>query len=265
LEAVPGSETVSQLDDLPRHVFVTALADVDPLELVLFEPRSFTFGVSDADRRHEGELGAEEVTIATPFYLAVRETTQGQFQAFVDATQTDAGTAWLEAMAEVAPELQAQMPVVGVSHDVASQFCRWAGGRLPTEEQWEFAARGGTLRLYPWGDEPPTADFCNLAFAGSEKLMPANAFGQHKTQAGLLNLLGNAAEWCQNSYTPGYDEDPEDELMQGTFVVRGGSYAYPAIGSEVRVTSRAPQPPEGSIDVGFRLAVPIERSAPPSG
>jgi hypothetical protein len=202
----------------------------------------------------ENEHPLHVVTL-DPFWIDETEVTHGNYQTCVEAGTCDAqdvnGYDPLGRWAEP----------IEVTWDVALAYCRWAGGRLPTEAEWEKAARGSDARTYPWGEERPdcrranhdsVAGFCfkGVALAGS---FPAGA-----SPYGVLDMAGNVAEWVNDRYDPGYyarspeQNPPGPDSGQGR-VVRGGSWyeAYPYI----RAAYRDAYDPDGAT-AGFRCVVP---------
>ena len=138
-----------------------------------------------------------------PFLMDRREVTLDQYRAFLDATGYPPLPDWVHRMAA-----QPDMPVVGVSLEDARAYAGWAGKRLPTVEEWAWAARGAERRLYPWGDEPPDGTRANYADAGTgfawrdldhndgyAGLAPVGSYPAGATPSGLLDLAGNAREW----------------------------------------------------------------------
>ena len=152
-----------------------------------------------------------------------------------------------------------RMPVTGVTWREASAFCAFAGGRLPTEAEWERAARGPDDRRFPWGDvyNDRLANHAG-AIDGHRYLAPVGAYPDGASPHGLLDVAGNVWEWTADrfemgGYASGLDVDPRGPRSGGERVTRGGSWATRA--EMLRVTMRRPVAEgESAPDLGFRCA-----------
>lgn len=255
------SAGVDPVSGLPLRVRVAALEEKAPLELVLIPVKEGTVGVDGA--LMPGELAATKVTPSKPFYIAATETTNEQYAIFAAEKGDEvAGTKWRETWekAESKPEL----PVVDVSWEQAEAFSKWCGGQLPSEADWELAARSGEKDgfPYPWGETPVDATLANLFYgeAGGETqygLVAVTALPDGNSGLQLQNILGNAGEWCSDKYTAGEGETADSPEYADQYVVRGCSCAK-AAAEDARITYRAPEKSTGAADVGFRLFVPVE-------
>jgi sulfatase modifying factor 1 len=160
-------------------------------------------------------------------------------------------------------------PVVHVSWNDAAAYAKWAGRSLPTEAQWEYAARGGLeQKLYPWGDEltPDGRHLCNIwqgefprvdtaedGFAGACPVdaFPPNAFGLH-------SITGNVWEWCsdwfQTAFTAAKLHDPAGPATGQTKVMKGGSFlCHASYCNRYRVAARTSNTPDSATsNIGFR-------------
>ena len=229
-------------------------APVAPARDVFFAGGELIQGTPDGtpDFVFDNERRAHAVHVE-PFSIAERTVTQGEFAAFVadqgytresiwtpDArkwrTETQAsaprywkrdGAQWLVRRNDRWLALDESAPMIHVTLHEAQAWCRWAGRRLPSESEWEFAARGGTDRRFPWGDEPAAAPALDFRYRGPSAALedPAHPAGR------LRQMLGGVWEWTATPFEPyeGFQPGPYKEYSQPWFhdhqVLRGGSFA----------------------------------------
>jgi len=149
-------------------------------------------------------------------------------------------------------------PVVEASWLGALAYCRSFGKRLPTEAEWEKAARGTDGRRYPWGDAPPTVAHARFA-AGWNETVPVSTHSAHPSPYGVIGLAGNAWHWVSSAYRP-YpyrDDDGREDLAPGPVrATRGGGHDSRA--EDLRTTERGRTlsrgPAAGHHNIGFRCA-----------
>lgn len=119
-------------------------------------------------------------------------------------------------------------PVVEVTWYGAKGFSEWSGGRLPTEAEWEKAARGIDMRKYPWGNDEPTREHANYN-RNVDHTTPVGSFPRDSSAYGCLDMAGNVSEWCADWYDDTYyevspDSNPEGPVRGSYPVKRGGSW-----------------------------------------
>lgn len=189
---------------------------------------------TEGAKRPTGAEKPEHRARVAGFFIGRTEVTWEQFLKFAPdkAKQRPAGSG-------------PKHPVALVSWDQARAYCEWGDLRLPTEDEWEAAARGLDGRAYPWGDETPTKDHLN-ADGGDDRHLrtsPVGSYPKGASWVGALDMAGDVAEWC---------EDWFDATRQAR-AVRGGSYETPRANCLTYFRQKYP-PSEERPNVGFRVA-----------
>ena len=128
------------------------------------------------------------------YRIACTPVTNAQYKRFIQATNYEPPEHWEKGSI---PHGKKDHPVVYVSWQDAQAFCRWAGVRLPTEAEWEKAARGTDGRIYPWGNQKPDNALCNCAFKASDTT-PVGAYPKGASPFGVLDMAGNVWEWTSS-------------------------------------------------------------------
>lgn len=261
-------------------------APAAPPQLVPIPAGTLNMGAADGEH---AERPVHRVTLSA-FAIERFEVSNAEFAAFVAATghvtdpeRSGMGWHWTGEWREVrgadwrhprgpgsSIEGLERHPVVQVSWNDAQAYCRWRGRRLPTEAEWERAARGEGDRIYPWGNEPPRegrryhasygSDECCRADAGDGYLFtaPIGSFPSGQSPFGIHDLAGNVWEWVENWFDPDYYRrappvDPVNRAPTGRKVIRGGGWGNNPWG--LRSTLRHANPPDiGLSMVGFRCA-----------
>jgi formylglycine-generating enzyme len=235
------------------------------LELVRVSAGEFLMGSDPkVDKDAFGNEQPQHRLHLPEFYIGKYPVTNEQYAGFVKATRQAAPRRWKNAKI---PGGKEKHPVVNVSWQDVVVFCRWlsqASGktiRLPTEAEWEKAARGDDGRIYPWGDKPPTKELCN--FGGS--IGDTTPVGQYPASASpyrALDMAGNVWEWTGSLYRayPYQSEDGRNSPDgEGQRVLRGGSWDLGQ--RNARCAIRYRDVPAGfNVNVGFRVVVSLSGS-----
>ncbi len=221
-------------------------------------------GAGDPDERPLRQVRLEA------FYIEKTEVTTGEYMKFAEETRSNypewskpggkfnlntGSEAYYKPLAGVLPNCPA-CPVVGVPVKDAEAYCRAKGRRLPTEAEWEAAARGGAASAFSFGEDPSRAgDYA--WYEGNSGGRPQPVGGRGPNKFGLFDMHGNVWEWVSDRYDRGYyadspRRDPPGPAAGNENVIRGGSWAFDA--DSMRSANRA-STYKANDDIGFRCAV----------
>ncbi len=199
---------------------VTPSTPTPPPGMVFIAGGEFTLGRDDGDPNEK----PARIVAVTPFFIDATEVTNEQYQKFIDETKYPAPKAWAGGRF---PEGSEKLPVTDVTWEDAMTYARSVGKRLPSEEEWEFAARGTDGRLYPWGAtwEADRANSQNTP-ADKRQLQAVGQFPPGASPFQVLDLSGNVWEWTSSDYVayPGGFVEPPPPGYRSLKVIRGGSY-----------------------------------------
>lgn len=218
----------------------------------------FSMGTNSTDSEDQQPM---HYVYTSAFYIDRQEVSNAQYNKFLEATSHAKPRFWDDVRFN-----QPDLPVVGVSWFDAMAYARWKGGRLPTEAEWEKAARGNDGRLYPWGAKWARGFHLyfvnvygvedNYPFTG-----PVDYFESGASPFGLLNMAGNVWEWCLDWYDKNYykispELDPQGPEKKRMKVVRGGSWVNTL--DDITLTRRGRNFPHIKNKLyGFRIVKPV--------
>ena len=266
--------------------------------MIRLDGGKFLMGTDSSEAIPQDGEGPVRTVTLDPFYIDLQPVTNEQFARFVSASGyvTEAerfgwsflfhnhvqanevdervpGVPWwckVNGVSWRSPEPPPNFPVLHVSWNDAVEYCRWAGKRLPTEAEWEYAARGGLeQKLYPWGDEltPEGRHLCNIwqgefpirdtAEDGYTAVGPADAFPPNPY--GLYGMTGNAWEWCSDWFDAAYHAvttpvNPVGPPAGTAKVMKGGSFlCHRSYCNRYRVAARTSNTPDSATEnISFR-------------
>ncbi|GJL77151.1 MAG: hypothetical protein NPINA01_01400 [Nitrospinaceae bacterium] len=234
----------------------------DPSDMVLIPAGTFTMGSTEADIKwaavkffsetlewYQDETPAREVHLDA-YYVDKYEVTNRAYMKFRESVQ-GRGPKFMDELRFNKPD----HPVVGISWQEADDYCLWAGKRLPTEAEWEKAARGNDARYFPWGNEPD-ATLGNVRGMLDEYryTAPVGDYEKGKSPYGVHDLAGNVWEWTSDWYKPYAGNQHENDLYgESLKVIKGGSWKSNMDLARSAIRGKAiPDQPQSYI--GFRCA-----------
>ena len=202
------------------------------------------FVMGSSDKKAKSNENPSHLVYLDSFYIDKFEVSFKEFEEYLAANpkQYPTITGWVDRKPR--PDML-NKPVFGFQWKRCKKYCEWKGKRLPTEAEWERAAKGLEGRNYPWGNEPPDdkrANFGNCCFIQKGSVLsPVDNFDNGKSPEGVYNLGGNVAEWVHDWYDKKYYEkspykNPKGPVKGKHHVIRGG--AWNSLPVYLRSTSR---------------------------
>ncbi len=221
------------------------------IDMVLIPAGAFWMG---SDDRHPDEGPKHRVTLPS-FSIDRYEVTNADYRAHLTAIGGRTNEVWPGG--DFSPE-RANHPVANVTWHEAKAYCEWRGARLPTEAEWEKAARGTDGRTFPWGPDMDPK-LANIAESHIGHTLPVGSFPEGRSPYGLYDMAGNVWEWAEEWYQP-YpgNHDPDENYGERYKVARGGGYkvcTFYGCGSHAPTFNRAFfNPVSRNETFGFRCA-----------
>lgn len=258
--AAANGSTPSTAKQVPAPPLPTEITGKDGAPMVLIPAGEFAMG---SDKGDDDEQPIHRVFIDS-FYIDKFEVTNGRFAKFVEAIQIEPPWGFKD---KETPVVHIDQPVRWVNWMDAMGYCLWAGKRLPTEAEWEKAARGTDGRMYPWGNETPTP--AHAVFGLKEGADTVSAIGNRdkgKSPYGVHDMAGNLYEWTidwydEQFYSKNPAINPRGPAEGAAKVQRGGSYTNAPY--RLRSTFRTKgDPTEHDPNVGFRCAQDVPAQQP---
>ncbi len=218
----------------------------------------FTMGYEQGD---PDEAPAHPVYLKA-YFIDLKEVTQSEYDRFVKMTKREIPQVPVFEE-DITKLIDPDFPVVGIGWNDAFAYCRWAGKRLPTEAEWEKAARGEGRRLYPWGNEF-SYTFSNIDGEddGARYLAPVGSYEGGRSPYGVYDMMGNVAEWVADTYHPHYYQNspflnPPGPDSTEFKVMRGGTWRDSKLNA--RLTKRfSAKMWRTDATIGFRCAQDVE-------
>lgn len=250
---------------VPPGTFLMGLTAVEAEAIIAQNPPSWVLAELPSEQPQH------EVTLTTGYWLDKYEVTNAAFQQFVAAGGyeqqsywSEAGWAWLERQrnlqtcATTSAQRKPDEPCVHVTWYEAEAYARWRNGRLPTEAEWEYAARGPEALMYPWGN---TFDHQKANVTPSNSLKPVGSYPTGASWVGALDMAGNAMEWVQDwlgatYYAENVSIDPQGPETGRVKVEKGGWWGSNPFVARTTYRHFEDPPSYGDEHIGFRIVSP---------
>lgn len=261
-------QSISFAADRSARDPVEFLAAMDGAQMIVVPAGLFPMGVPDGDRDGGRDEYPRHQVFVDTFAIDKYEVTNGLYVAFVKSTghrvpqnpKNPTRNLW---QGDSITDSLVDRPVINVDWFDAEAYCAWAGKRLPTEAEWEKAAKGTSDRRFPWGNVEPTAKHLNYnqRWIGEKTLMPVGSYEAGKSPFGVYDMAGNVWEWVNDWYDAQYYEKSPEKNPQGPAaglkkVIRGAGWQNET--PTVRIFTRVESDPMmRNESTGFRCAADV--------
>jgi len=228
----------------------------DDIEMIFLPVPAGEFQMGEGEQKHLQNLGE--------YWIGMTPVTNIQYSKFVQENSHKSPQDWKDG---TYPKQKGDHPIVRISWFDAQAFCEWLADhsgepiRLPSEAEWEKAARGEDGRIYSWGDKVPNVELCNFDHNVGEPSAVGSYSPQGDSPYGCIDMVGNIWEWTSSLYRPypyTADDGREDKKTMGSRVMRGGSWGQNE--DSVRAAYRSRYDPVRNFNSGFRCALSGEIS-----
>lgn len=222
-------------------IFITVIGcSQTPDNMVLVTGGEFTYG--------KGEPGSQQKTTLEDFYIDIFEVTNEKYREYIKAAGHREPSNW---MLNGYDKTKATHPVTFVKLEDASTYCKWLGKSLPTEAQWERAARGTDSREYAWGSEFKRG-LSNTVTSKVIGTTPVGSFPEGASPYGALDMTGNVLEWTA-TLMPSAEDNGDEYEGEEFYITKGGSWGYSS--SRAKTFQRFPFEKDSKTNnIGFRCA-----------
>ena len=218
-----------------------SIVERDDVPMVKIPSGSFIRGSNEGTGRAD-EMPRTKIFLDA-FSIDKYEVTNAHYLEFIAATgHKEPMNVYAEGSLFKVPGIK-NLPVVQVTWHDASDYCQWAGKRLPTEAEWEKAARGTDGRIYPWGNDDPSNEHANYdrEWENTDTLKPVGSQPKGASPYGVYDMSGNAREWVQDWYDKDYyqhapQKNPKGPNKSLLKVIRGGSWH--SFDADIRAAAR---------------------------
>lgn len=238
----------------------TQIRPVDQMVMAFAPAGVFLMGSTTSESNAQRDEMPQHQVRLDGFWVDITEVANQQYALCVDADSCASSS-----YASNEKFNQPKQPVVGVSWYDAANYCQWAGGQLPTEAQWEYAARGETSKTFPWGEDRPNCTVANTQNCTDSTLLVSSLDGE--SWLGAKDMAGNVWEWTSDWYDANYYAglsasqptlNPTGPTDGEYKVMRGGSWDLEWFYARSAYRNILNFPTGKFQNVGFRCVVPLE-------